>query len=123
MAIRKIVCNCLYDGTLVANDGVRKLTNVLIEFTPESCKDLIYVLNGGRITAENQMLQINQIEFDQDGIDIFTQGNSSLVRSGNSISMPVYSGTPLTYKDEFEGRVIEDSGKQRDYRIITFEKS
>lgn len=108
MAIRKIVCNCLYDGTLVANDGVRKLTNVLIEFTPESCKDLIDVLNGGRITAENQMLQINQIEFDQDGIDIFTQGNSSLVRSGNSISMPVYSGTPLRYKGEFEGRVIEE---------------
>lgn len=117
MAIREIVYNCLYDGTLVANDCVSKLTNVLIQFTPESCRDLINVLNCRTITADNQMLQVKQIKFDQDGIDIFIQGQSSLVRSGNGITMPVFKGTTLGYRGEFNALVIESDGSRHNYII------
>ena len=89
----------------------------LIGLNPESCSDLIEVLNSGRITANNQMLQVKQIKFDQNGFKIFAQGQSFLVRSGNGISMPVYSGIPLRYKGEFKSLVVESDGSRHDYHI------
>lgn len=63
------------------------------------------------------MLQVKQIKFDQNGVKIFAQGQSFLVRSGNGISMPVYSGIPLRYKGEFKALVVESDGSRHDYHI------
>lgn len=92
-------------GTLMTLDGTAVITDVFIEIGFESAKKLASVLRSNNVTRENQELFFKSISIPKGTLDVFTKGQSSMVKEGNRYVMTTVSRTSVRFKGVMQALV------------------
>jgi hypothetical protein len=97
-------------GTLITLDGSDVISDVFIEMDALTAGKLASVLRKNVVTKENQNLFFTSISIGKGGLDIFTKGQSSMVKDGNRYIMTTLSRNPKRFKGVMQSIVRGSDG-------------
>ena len=85
-------------GTLMTLDDTAVISDVFIQMDASSARKLASILRDNRVTSENQELFFTSVSINKSGLELFTQGQSSMVKDENRYVMTTSSRTPVRFK-------------------------
>lgn len=85
-------------GTLMTLDETGVISDVFIQMDASTARKLASVLRNNQVTSENQELFFTSVSICKSGLELFTKGQSSLVKDGNRYVMTTSSYNPVRFK-------------------------
>lgn len=100
------------EGTLITLDESFVIPDVIIGMNASTAKKLASVLRSNRVTRENQKLFFNKISIKKSGLEVFTKGQSSMVKDGNKYIMATTGRNPVRFKGIMQALVKGADGHE-----------
>ena len=85
-------------GTLITLDETGVISDVFIQMETSTARKLASVLRDNKVTRENQELFFTSVSINKSGLELFTKGQSSMVKDENRYVMTISSRTPVRFK-------------------------
>lgn len=85
-------------GTLMTLDDTVVIPDVFIQMDASTARKLASVLRDNKVTSDNQELLFTSVSINKSGLELFTKGQSSMVKDGNRYVMTTSSRTPVRFK-------------------------
>lgn len=85
-------------GTLMTLDNTDVIPDVFIQMDAATARKLASVLRNNKVKSENQELFFTSVSINKSGLELFTKGQSSMVKDDNRYVMTTSSRTPVRFK-------------------------
>ena len=85
-------------GTLMTLDESAMIPDVFIQMNSATAQKLASVLRNNKVTRENQELFFTSVSISKGGLELFTKGQSSMVKDGNKYVMTTNGLNPVRFK-------------------------
>ena len=85
-------------GTLMTLDDTKVIPDVFIQMGASTARKLASVLRSNRVKRENQDLFFTSVSISKSGLELFTKGQSSMVKDGNRYVMTTSGRNPVRFK-------------------------